>query len=77
VLKSFDGLKKHDIQEACRSLGLSLSVKAKDARERVIRRVATLVMGMPEQERERVLSAMRIKGDTQTEGWVNVIRKGQ
>jgi hypothetical protein len=32
---------------------------------------------LPDEERNRVLAAMRIKADSQTEGWVGVIRKGQ
>jgi hypothetical protein len=77
LAKSFERLGKSEIQEACRSVGLTLSVSAKDARDRIVRRVANLVSRMSDEERERVLSAMRIKADTQTEGWVGVIRKGQ
>ena len=58
-------------------MGLPLSMRPKDARERIIRRVANLLAGMAEDERERVLAAMRTRADTQTEGWVGVIRKGQ
>lgn len=77
LARSFDKLGKGEIQEACRSVGLPLSMRPKDARERIIRRVANLLAGMAEDERERVLAAMRTRADTQTEGWVGVIRKGQ
>lgn len=77
LTRSFEKLGKGEIQEACRSIGLPLTVRVKDARERIVRRAANLLVNMPDAERERVLSEMRIKADTQTEGWVGVIRKGR
>jgi len=78
LTKAFERLDKNQIQGACRSVGVSVPFKAKDARERVIRRAANLMSRMPNDERDRMVSALRLKAaDAQTEGWVGVIRKGQ
>lgn len=77
LAKSFEKLSKNEIQQACRSVGVHLPMSAKDARERIVRRVANSLSKMPTDQRNSILSALRTKADTQTEGWVGVIRKGR
>lgn len=77
LAKALENLSKSDIQAICTSVGLPLTVRNKDARGRIIRRFAGIVADLPEEKKRLVLSALRIKADNQTEGWVGVIRKGQ
>ena len=77
LAKSFEKLGKNEIQQACRAVGLHFPMNAKDARERILRRVAKSLSQMPRDRRDSILSALRTKADSQTEGWVGVIRKGR
>jgi hypothetical protein len=77
LVKTMNGLSRSDILEACRLTGIPLSIKPKDARGRVIRRVVGVLTTLTEADRNRFLSLIRVKSDPQTEGWVGVIRKGQ
>jgi hypothetical protein len=77
LARSFERLNKNEIQQACRSVGLQVPMNAKDGRKRIVRRVANALAALPADRRNFMLSELRTKADKQTEGWVEVIRKGR
>lgn len=75
--KAFWKKDKAELQSLCQILRLPIVVKKKDARGRIIQRILHAIDSMTESDKSRVLAALRIESDPQTEGWAGVIRKGQ
>jgi len=62
------------IIELARELGFRLNAKPKDSRERLARRLAAYIESLPPETRDRVLSDLLARRNSQTHGWVNVIK---
>jgi hypothetical protein len=68
---------KEEIVELARSFGVDIRAGRKDSRSRVVRRLESAVKEMPEEKRQRVMSELTGGVDRQTEGWVDLIKKGK
>jgi hypothetical protein len=71
------GLDKPKVMAAARELGLALAARPKDARSKVIRRLARLILDAPAERRSEMLEKLRLSSDPQTEGWFELIRRGE
>ena len=60
--------------ELADDLGFKLNAKPKDSRERLARRLAAYIESLPSETRDRVLSDLLARRNSQTHGWVNVIK---
>jgi hypothetical protein len=60
--------------EFAKELGFRLQAKPKESRERLSRRLAAYIETLPELQRERVFSDLLASRNSQTHGWVNVIK---
>jgi hypothetical protein len=77
VFQALDGFSKDEIAELARSFGIELRVGRKDARARVLGRLENAVKALPEGKRQHVMSELTGATDRQTEGWVDLIKKGK
>ena len=66
---------KRDLQELAKLLGVEIKVDAKDSHERVARRIATLVTDNPT-ACKKFYDLVGGAKDTQTAGWIELIRRG-
>lgn len=57
-----------------RSLGLKLQANPKDSRDRVARRLASLLERMPADKKDEAISGLLSGRSTQTQGWIDVIK---
>jgi hypothetical protein len=60
--------------DLARSLGLALNAKPKDSRLRLAQKLAAFIESLPSESRDRVLSDLLAARNSQTHGWVNVIK---
>jgi hypothetical protein len=74
---ALDGFSKDEIAELARSFGFELRVGRKDSRSRVLGRLENAVKLLPEAKRQHVMSELTGGTDRQTEGWVDLIKKGK
>jgi hypothetical protein len=56
------------------SMGLDLTIRAKESRDRVARRLVALINKLPEGEKDRLIDDFLAKKNNQTQGWIDVIR---
>jgi hypothetical protein len=57
--------------------GLDLQGRPKDGRERVAKRLASIIMSLPDSERIQASSALLGKVSNQTQGWIDVIKRNR
>jgi hypothetical protein len=57
-----------------RSLGLKLQANPKDSRDRVARRLASLLERMPQDKKDEAITGLLSGRSTQTQGWIDVIK---
>jgi hypothetical protein len=74
ILRSEYGASNASIVNFARSYGLKLETRAKESRERAARRLAGLIQGLPDTKRKQVSTALIERTDSQTQGWINVIK---
>ncbi len=77
IFQELERLNKKDIQKFCESTGLKITIQAKDSRDRILRRIIGLIRTLSQSDLRRALWTLRSTDDSQTEGWVGVIRKGR
>jgi hypothetical protein len=77
ILQSSRLSKKADVENFARAMGLVINVRRKDAWRRAIRKLATAIAMAPDEVRKRSMDALMASRDSQTQGWVNVIRKSR
>jgi hypothetical protein len=75
--QALDGFSKDEIAELAHSFGIDLQVGRKDSRSRVMRRLENAVKALPEGKRQHVMAELTGGTDRQTEGWVELIKKGK
>jgi hypothetical protein len=56
-----------------KSIGLKLNSRPKESRERLARRLATLISKLPKAEKEKIISNLSGENN-QTQGWIDVIK---
>lgn len=56
------------------SIGLKLPVRAKESRDRVARRLVTLINDLPDSKKDQVIDEFFRRRNNQTQGWIEVIR---
>jgi predicted protein tyrosine phosphatase len=54
--------------------GLSISIKPKDGKERLARRLAVAIESAPEAKRAIMLDGIGLERGSQTQGWIDVIK---
>jgi hypothetical protein len=54
--------------------GIELQGRPKDGRERVAKRLAGIIMNLPDSERVQISSDLLGKVSDQTQGWIDVIK---
>jgi len=77
ILNSQRLLRKADVENFARAMGLVINVRRKDAWRRAIRKLATAIAMAPDEVGKRSMDALLASRDAQTQGWVNVIRKSR
>jgi hypothetical protein len=66
---------KHELQQLAKALGIKLKVDAKDSHDRVARRIAAEISQSPTLS-EKLYELVGADKDTQTAGWIELIRRG-
>jgi hypothetical protein len=66
---------KHDLQQLASVLGIAIRADTKDSQERIARRIAACVALDPS-AREKLYDLTGAGGDTETAGWIGLIRRG-
>jgi hypothetical protein len=56
-----------------KSIGLKLNPRPKEGRERLARRLVTLISKLPKAEKEKIISSLSGENN-QTQGWIDVIK---
>jgi hypothetical protein len=56
-----------------KSIGVKLNPRPKEGRERLARRLATLISKLPKAEKEKIVSSLSGENN-QTQGWIDVIK---
>lgn len=74
ILRSEYGTSIASMVNFARSYGLKLETRAKESRERTARRLAGLIQDLPDTRRRQVSTALMERTDSQTQGWINVIK---
>lgn len=77
ILKSPRLLRKAEVENFARAMGLVINIRRKDACRRAIRKLATAIAMAPIEVRQRSMDALLASRDAQTQGWVDVIRKSR
>jgi hypothetical protein len=62
------------ILQFAKETGLSVSPRPKESRERLARRVAEAIFLAREPRRSQIISRLAGEGDSQTQGWIDVIK---
>lgn len=60
-----------------KNLGFKLQAKPKDSRDRLARRLAAYIESLHDEARDRILSDLLASRNSQTHGWVNVIKSSR
>lgn len=60
-----------------RDIGLRIEMRPKDSKERVARRLAEAIDKAPEPRRGQILGGLLRGADSQTQGWIDVIKSTQ
>lgn len=58
-----------------RRVGIKVPSRPKDSKDRIARRLAAAISLLPEPKRAEALSELKSNTKSQTEGWIDVIRK--
>jgi hypothetical protein len=56
------------------NIGLKLSIKPKESRDRVARRLASLINGLPDYSKNLIIDDLLMQKNNQTQGWIDVIK---
>lgn len=59
------------------SLGLRLTAKPKEGRDRLASRLTSLIETLPDQRRSEVIDDLLAGRNSQTQGWIDVIKNGK
>ncbi len=62
------------ILQFAKEFGLAVQSRPKESRERLARRVAEAVLLMKEPKRSQIVAKLAGNGDSQTQGWIDVIK---
>jgi hypothetical protein len=65
----------HGLLNFARVAGVRLESHPKESRDRVARRLAASILLLPAAKKDEVISILRSRMKSQTEGWIDVIRK--
>jgi len=57
-----------------RDVGIKINVNPKDGREKLASRIAGSIEKLPDNTRNRILDGLASPRDTQTQGWIDVIK---
>lgn len=57
-----------------RDMGIKINVNPKDGREKIGNRIAGSIEKLPDNSRNRILDSLASPRDTQTQGWIDVIK---
>jgi hypothetical protein len=68
---------KEALRRFVESIQLGVKVSAKDGLPRAMSKVARAIAVAPEETRQKTMDALAAGPDSQTQGWVNVIRKSR
>jgi len=77
ILRSEYGASNASMLDFARKYGLKLDTRSKESRERVAKRLASLIQDLPEMKRNQASTSLVERTDSQTEGWINVIRRSK
>lgn len=58
-------------------LGLSLRARPKESRERLANRLASLIETLPDHQKSKVIDELFAGRNSQTQGWIEVIKSGK
>lgn len=64
----------HSMATFAKNIGLRLQTNSKESRERVARRLASLIEKLPQPAKDRIIADLRAGEGNQTQGWVDVIK---
>jgi len=62
------------ILQFAKNVGLSIQGRHKESRERLARRVAEAILQLREPRRNQILAMLADSADSQTQGWIDVIK---
>jgi len=77
ILRSHYGAAVSSMVSFANSYGLKLQTRPKESRERVAKRLATLMTNLPDGKKGQAAAELIAKASSQTQGWINVIKSSK